>query len=130
MEEMIINFAIAYGWELLLTAFSGIFLLGVLKFFKVFDKIPKEKRKYAYGAISSCLSIMASAIYLIIVGGFEIASFVVIAGAIYGLNQTMYSIYENSGLREAFRCAGRAFIHLIAGKEIEKAKQEIQSKEV
>ena len=37
MEEMIINFALTYGWQTALIACSGIFVLGILKFFDVFN---------------------------------------------------------------------------------------------
>ena len=50
MDTMLFEFARLYGTKLLLIALSGIFLLGVLKFFKVFDRIDKSKRKFVYAA--------------------------------------------------------------------------------
>jgi hypothetical protein len=122
---MIIQFAKTYGWTLAGIACSGIFVLGVLKFFKVFDKINKDKRKYLYAAISSGLSILASGIYLWVIGGFNWGGFGVISGTIYALNQTMYAVYETIGIRSGLRKLGNLFIHFIAGQEIEKAKTEI-----
>ena len=125
MEEMILQFITIYGWKLALIACSGIFVLGVLKFFKVFEKIEKTKRKYLYAGISAGISITASGIYLAIVGGFQLASFGVIAGAIYGINQTIYALYENTGFRSALRKLGNLFITFVAKKQLEQAKQDI-----
>lgn len=125
MEQMILQFIVTYGWQLALIACSGIFVLGVLKFFNVFEKIEKPKRKYLYAGVSAGISILASGIYLAIVGEFAWSGFGVIAVAIYGINQAIYSSYENIGLRSALRKLGKLFIHFIAKKEIEQAKQDI-----
>ena len=125
MKEMIINFITMYGWQLALIACGGIFVLGVLKFFDVFKKISKDKRKYLYAGISSLLSIIGSAIYLIATGGFEWASFGVISGAIYGLNQTIYALYENTGVRAVLRELGTILINFVAKKQLAQAKQDI-----
>lgn len=125
MEEMILQFITTYGWKLALIACSGIFVLGILKFFKIFDKIEKTKRKYLYAGVSASISIIASAIYLVVIGSFNWAGFGVIAGAIYGINQALYALYENLGIRAVLRKLGNLFIHFIAGKEIEQAKQDI-----
>lgn len=125
MEEMILQFIRTYGWQLAVIACSGIVVLGVLKFFKVFNKIDKSKRKYLYAGISSALSILASGIYLWATGGFNWGGFGVIAGAIYTLNQAIYALYETIGLRALLKKMGSIFIHFIAGKEIEQAKQDI-----
>lgn len=125
MEEMIINFVSTYGWKLALIACSGIFVLGILKFFNVFKKVQKEKRKYLYAITSSGLSILASAIYLLATGGFHITGFAIVSGAIYSINQSIYALYENLGFRAVLRKLGNLFIHFIANKELEKAKQDI-----
>lgn len=125
MEEMILQFIATYGWKLALIACSGIFVLGIFKFFKVFNKIEKTKRKYLYAGVSAGISILASAIYLVIIGEFNWAGFGVISGAIYGINQAIYTLYENTGFRSALRKLGNLFIHFIARKELEQAKQDI-----
>lgn len=129
MEQMIFQFASTYGWQLALIACSGIFVLGILKFFKVFNKIDKEKRKYIYAGVSAGLSIIASGIYLIVVGAFNWAGFGAISGMIYAINQALYSAYETLGVRQLLRKLGNLFIHFIAGKEIEQAKDEIELSE-
>lgn len=125
MEEMILQFIATYGWKLALIACSGIFILGVLKFFNLFEKIEKSKRKHLYAGISAGISIIASAIYLVTIGSFNWAGFGVIAGSIYGINQAIYALYENLGVRAVLRKVGNLFIHFIANKEIEQAKQDI-----
>lgn len=125
MEEMILQFIATYGWKLALIACSGIFVLGILKFFKIFDNIEKTKCKYIYTGISAGISIIASAIYLMAVGSFNFTGFGVIAGAIYGINQAIYALYENLGIRAVLRKLGNLFIHFIAKKELEQAKQDI-----
>ena len=125
MEEMIVQFITMYGWKLSLIACSGIFVLGIFKFFNVFNKIDKSKRKYLYAGISSALSILASGIYLWLMGGFNWSGFGIIAGAIYGINQAIYALYENLGVRAVLRKLGNLFIHFIAKKELEQAKQDI-----
>ena len=129
MEEMIIQFATTYGWQLALIAFSGIVILGIFKFFKIFDKIKKESRKYVYAGISSGLSIIASAIYLLVTNVFTWGGFGVIAGSIYALNQSIYAVYESIGIRALLRKIGNAFITFIAKNQLEAAKAKLQAQE-
>jgi hypothetical protein len=125
MEEMILQFIATYGWKLALIACSGIFVLGILKFFNIFDKIEKSKRKYLYAGISAGISIIASGIYLAVVGAFEWSGFAVIAGAIYGINQALYALYENVGIRTLLRKLGNIFIKIVAKKQLDQAKSDI-----
>lgn len=99
MEQMILFFQ-QYGWQLAIIAFVGIVILGVLKYANVFSKIEKEKRKPIYFAISMGFSLIATAIYLLVVKQFEINYFIAIASAVYALNQAMYAVYETTGLRD------------------------------
>lgn len=111
--NMIIQFFDKYGLKLALVACIGIFLLGILKFFHVFDKIEKGKRKYVYAGISGGFSIIASAIYLAVSGGFEWASFGVLAVSILVLNHSMYALYENYGVRAVLRKLGNLLLDFI-----------------
>lgn len=99
MEQQFTTFVAAYGWQLALIALAGIIILGVLKYANVFSKIDKENRKPIYLAISVGFSVIASAIYLAVIKQFDITYFCAVAAAIFTLNQTMYSIYENTKLR-------------------------------
>lgn len=100
MEQQFTTFIAVYGWQLALIALAGIIILGVLKYANVFSKIDKENRQPIYLAISVGFSVVASAIYLTVIKQFEITYFCAVAAAILALNQTMYSIYENTKLRD------------------------------
>ena len=94
------NFLSLYGWELTLIAVLGIVLLGALKYLNVFSKLDKDKRKPVYMVISVGFSILASIIFLAVKSAFDMSYVVTLAGVIYALNQTFYSVYENTKLRE------------------------------
>ena len=100
MEQQYTTYIAVYGWQLALIALAGIIILGVLKYANVFSKIDKENRQPIYLAISVGFSVVASAIYLAVIKQFEITYFCAVAAAILALNQTMYSIYENTKLRD------------------------------
>ncbi len=99
MEELIVFLGI-YGWQLALIALLGVIILGILKYTNAFAKIEKEKRKPIYFAITVGFSLIASIIYLIVIKQFEINYVITVATAIYALNQTFYTIYENTSLRD------------------------------
>lgn len=121
MEQQFITFIVTYGWQLALIALAGIIILGVLKYANVFSKIEKENRKPIYLVISVGFSIIASAIYLAVIKKFEVSYFAAIAVAILALNQTMYSIYENTNLRD--------LLHKILGAISQKVKLKKEAKE-
>lgn len=121
MEQQFTTFISTYGWQLALIALAGIVILGILKYANVFSKIEKENRKPIYLAISVGFSLIGSAIYLSVIKKFEIGYFFAIAIAILALNQTMYSIYENTNLRD--------LLHKIFGAISQKIKSKIESKE-
>lgn len=123
MEEMILQFISIYGWQLALLACSGIPLLGIFKAFHVFDKIPDTKRKYVYGFLSSLFSIAAAGVYLLVIDKFTYLRFGMIAGGIYGVNQTVYSAYETWGIRSLFRKIGNLVINLLCKNKIKDSKQ-------
>lgn len=98
--EQIALFALLNGWQLAVIAVLGIVLLGILKYAKVFNKVVKENRKMLYLAVSVGASLLGAAVYLLIIGQFDISYLLAITTAIYALNQAMYSIYENTKLRD------------------------------
>lgn len=120
MEQQLTTFVANYGWQLALIALAGIVILGVLKYANIFSKIEKENRKPVYLAISVGLSIIGSAIYLAAIKKFEFGYFAAVAFAILALNQTMYSIYENTNLRD--------LLHKIFDEIDSKIKSKIKSK--
>lgn len=103
MEDMILTFMANHGWKLTLIALSGILLLGILKFFHIFDNLSKGKRNACYIGISTLYSIITAMIYLLAVGKCDAIKMCFLAGGIYMLNQAAYATYENYGVRALFR---------------------------
>ena len=99
MEEMLL-FLESYGWQLAVIAFVGIVILGVLKYANAFKNVKEENRKPIYFAISVGFSLVATVVYLLIVDQFDITHVVAVTTAIYALNQTMYSVYETTKLKD------------------------------
>ena len=119
MDTMLFEFARLYGTKLLLIALSGIFLLGVLKFFKVFDRIDKSKRKFVYAGISAGFSIAASFGYLAVTNSLTV-TMVALCPAIYILNQSAYAAYETFGVRTLLHKIGVLVLTIVAqGKMVE-----------
>lgn len=114
MDTMLFEFARLYGTKLLLIALSGIFLLGVLKFFKVFDRIDKSKRKFVYAGISAGFSIAASFGYLAVTNSLTVTMVAALCPAIYILNQSAYAVYENFGIRNGLAKVGVMILTIVA----------------
>ena len=70
MNEIIAFFA-KYGLILTLIAVVGVIILGIMKYCNLFKKLPEKSRHYVYLIISIGLSVIATIIYLLIVGQFE-----------------------------------------------------------
>lgn len=100
MEELTV-FMQTYGWQLALIALIGIVILGVLKYANVFSGI--DNRKPVYFCISVGISAIGAGVYLIITGAFNVSYLVTVTVAIYGLNQTMYAVYETTTLRDLLK---------------------------
>lgn len=127
METLLIDFISSYGVPISLLALSGIVILGILKFFRIFDKIKKENRQPFYAATSTVLSVVAIIVYLAITNALTVTGIIIIAPLIYLLNQGAYAFYETYGLRKGLKKFGNLIVDLIAKGRIEKAKEE-QSK--
>lgn len=102
MENLIAFFA-EYGLAITLIAITGIVILGILKYCNLFKKLEERKRHYIYLTISVGLSLIGTAIYLLVVGQFEFNYFLLIASAIYALNQTFYNIFKITPINTLFR---------------------------
>lgn len=99
-ETQLMEFFANYGWQLTLIAVAGVVVLGVLKYANVFARLEKEERKPVYLCISIGLSVIGSAIYLAVIKQFDYKLLIAVSIAIYAINQTFYSIYENTKLRD------------------------------
>ena len=93
MEELVVFFA-NYGLWITLIAIVGIAGLGVMKYCNLFKKIDETKRHYIYLLISVGFSVIATAVYLAVIGAFEWNYFLAVSGAMYALNQTFYAIFK------------------------------------
>lgn len=101
MEELIV-FLSNYGLYITLIAIVGIAVLGVMKYCNLFKKIDETKRHYIYLLISVGFSVVATAIYLAIIRGFEWDYFLAISVAMFALNQTFYSIFKVTPINKLF----------------------------
>ena len=101
--ENLIKFFTTYGLAITLIALAGIVILGILKYCNLFRKLEERKRHYIYLTISVGLSLIGTAIYLLVVGQFEFNYFLLIASAIYALNQTFYNIFKITPINTLFR---------------------------
>lgn len=101
--EMIISFFKNYGWQLTVLATTGIILLGVLKSFGTFKKVPIKGKKYLYYGISCILSILACTGYILIKHSFEWKTYLILIAGIIGYTSALYTLYENTGIRDVLK---------------------------
>ena len=99
MEDLVLFFNL-YGPWLTLIAITGVILLGILKYCKVFDKLAKDVRHVCYLSISVGVSIIGSVIYLACIDELDIAYVAILAGMIYALNQAFYSLFSNTSFNK------------------------------
>lgn len=101
--EALQAFLLTYGWQLALIAMLGIVLLGILKYANVFSNLQDAHKKALYLAFSVGFSVIAAIIYLLVISQFTLAYIITISIAIYGLNQTMYAVYETTSLKKVIQ---------------------------
>lgn len=110
MEEltnMLINFVVNYGWQLAVCAVAGIFVLGFAKTLNVFDKISNvQLKKFLYILCAVITSVGASAVYLVIIKQFSWVFLASVTSATFALNQVIYALYENFGVRAVLQSIG------------------------
>ena len=99
MENLLLFFQ-KYGLAITLIAIAGIAILGILKYCNLFKKIEEGKRHYIYLAISIGFSVAATIIYLLIIKRFDWMYMLIVASAIYALNQTFYNIFKVTPVNE------------------------------
>lgn len=101
--EMIIQFFKMYGWQLTVLATSGIVFLGFLKAFGTFNKVPDKAKKYLFYGISCALAILACTAYILIKDSFEWRSYLILIAYIVGYTSAIYTLYENTGIRDLLK---------------------------
>lgn len=125
MEEMVLQFFLTHGWKLTLLSCSGILFLGILKYFDVFKKLDATKKKAVYAVISACFSIAVCGVYLVVADKFTWGSFGILSAGVFGVNQSVYAVYENAGIRTLVRRLGNLFIGFVAKKQLASAKEKV-----
>ena len=112
MEDLLAFFA-AYGLPLTIIAVVGVVILGILKYAGAFAKFDERVRHYFYFGISLGFSVIASAVYLLVIKQFDVSYFFAIASAIYALDQAFYSIFSVTSLNDLCVMVLEAIIKLI-----------------
>lgn len=128
MEELVVFFA-NYGLWITLIAIVGIALLGVLKYCNLFTKIDEKKRHYIYLGISVGFSILATAIYLLIVGAFDWGYLAAVSAAMYALNQTFYAIFKVTPINKLATKLLDWVVNFVKAKLAEKKSKEENTEE-
>lgn len=113
--DTFVEFFNTYGWQLTLIAVVGIIVLGILKYANAFSRLNKEDRKPVYLCISIGLSVGGSVIYLAAMNQFDAHLLEAFAIATFALNQAVYSLYENSKLRDLIELIVRKLIEYVTG---------------
>lgn len=124
LEAGLYNILVNYGLPVLTIACITILLIGILKYFDVFKKVPQDNRKPIYYVLNYVFVFILVAIYYAIFKRpFDdyVAYSLVSATAVTGL----YSLYENTKLRDLFKLIGNFIISKVAKKQVEAAKQTI-----
>lgn len=116
------NFLGQYGLPLAIIAVVGVIILGILKYAGAFKKLEENTRHYVYLIISVGVSLLGSAIYLLINKAFEITYFFGLAGAIYALDQTFYNIFKVTKLNDLIKVILNWVVTLFNKKENDENK--------
>ena len=104
LSNMIIKFFTDYGWQMGVCVIGGIFVLGLFKAIGIFDGIKNAQIKKAlYISLSVILSAGACALYLYITHSFDWVAFGTITVPVFALNQTVYQLYEDLGIRAVWK---------------------------
>lgn len=130
MEEMVLQFFLTHGWKLTLLSCSGIFFLGVLKYFDLFRRLEASKKKVVYAIISACFSIAVCGIYLAATDKFTWLGFGILSAGVFGVNQSVYAVYENCGIRTLVKRLGTLFINFVAKKQLGIVKSSVVGQDV
>lgn len=122
----VVSFVKSYGWQLALVALAGIIFVGILKYFNVFEKVDKSKRKYIYFPMSSVVSLGGCIAYLFFVRSEQTHAMTVIDWVCFCIAVVMYTVavyalYENLGIRSLIQ----AFFNAI-GKNMTKISELIK----
>ena len=103
VSEMVIGFFERYGLVMTLLATSGIIFVGFLKAIGLHSKLKKAYKKYVYFFIACITSIISCTIYMYITNQFQWLEWGMSIVCVISYTITIYSLYENLGIREFCR---------------------------
>lgn len=93
MDQLVMFFE-TNGIAVTLIALFGIVILGILKYFNLFDKYSEKTRHYLYLIISIGLTLAGVLILELAKEEFDPTTFFSIATMTYSLNQTFYNLFK------------------------------------
>ena len=117
LESGLYNIVTKYGVSALVIACITIFLIGILKYFGVFNKIPKENRKPIYLILNYVLGFGITAIYYAIFK-LPFADYVAYSFVTATAVNLLYPLYENLKLRELLAKLGGFIVKVVAKKQV------------
>lgn len=126
LESGLYTIVTKYGVSALVIACITIFLIGVLKYFDVFKKVPKDNRKPIYYVLNYVFVFAITAAYY---GIFKLNfnDYVAYAFVVASAVNLLYPIYENLKLRDLFKLIGNFIVKVVAKNQVETEKTKIKN---
>ena len=126
LESGLYTIVTKYGVSALVIACITIFLIGILKYFDVFRKVPKDNRKPIYYVLNYVFVFAITAAYY---GIFKLSfnDYVAYALVVASAVNLLYPIYENLKLRDLFKIIGNFIVRVVAKNQIENEKAKIEN---
>lgn len=126
--DILFELAKEYGLPIVLNACIVIFLIGVLKFLGVFNKVSKSNRKPIFLTLTYILGFgVASAYYAIF--KIDFSSIVAYGLTVATATSLLYVPYENLKLRDLLALFGTFIVKVVAQKQVENEKINLTKKE-
>lgn len=128
LEAGLYNILTNYGLPVLIIACITILLIGILKYFDVFRKVPKDNRKPIYYVLNYLFVFGLVALYYVIFKRpfDDYVAYSLVSGTAVS---SLYVLYENTKLRDLFGIIGNFIVSKVAKKQVEAAKQTITNAE-
>lgn len=117
LETSLYNIVVKNGLPALILGILTIFLIGVLKYFHVFDKVSKENRKPIYLALTYVFTFGLTAIYYAIFK-LSFADYVAYSFVVGSVVNLLYPLYENAKIRDFFALIGSFIVKIVAKKQV------------
>lgn len=127
LEAGLLNILLNYGISVLAIACITILLIGVLKYFDVFRKVPKDHRKPIYYVLNFLFVFGLAAIYYAIFKR-PFDDYIVYSVVCGTAVNALYPIYENLKIRDLFATIGNFIVSKVAKKQVENAKTNAEDK--